>query len=146
MKIETTVFSLNSKYYFADFKRYSLDEKKRTVPAVMLIGKLLVRFAKQSVCSLLWMWSGVLKKTRCVFPGIITRGSADFYIESYILLFSKDRHNWKVYKAALSREKKVCCLQCFLRHLLINFLSVLSFPSCAEQTETVGGRRTGKCC
>ncbi|XP_038833417.1 discoidin, CUB and LCCL domain-containing protein 1 isoform X1 [Salvelinus namaycush] len=39
--------------------------------------------------------------------GIITRGSADFYIESYVLLFSKDRHNWKVYKAALSREKKV---------------------------------------
>ncbi|CAB1333716.1 unnamed protein product, partial [Coregonus sp. 'balchen'] len=39
--------------------------------------------------------------------GIITRGSADFYIESYVLLFSKDRRNWKVYKAALSREKKV---------------------------------------
>ncbi|CDQ72657.1 unnamed protein product [Oncorhynchus mykiss] len=39
--------------------------------------------------------------------GIITRGSADFYIESYVLLFSKDRHNWKVYKSALSREKKV---------------------------------------
>ncbi|KAM3873406.1 discoidin, CUB and LCCL domain-containing protein 1 [Diretmus argenteus] len=39
--------------------------------------------------------------------GIVTTGSDEFYIESYILLFSKDRKNWKVYKGALSKEKKV---------------------------------------
>lgn len=38
--------------------------------------------------------------------GIITTGSNKYYIESFILLFSKDRKNWKLYKA-LSREKKV---------------------------------------
>lgn len=31
-----------------------------------------------------------------------------YYIESYILFFSKDRKNWKLYKGALSKEKKVC--------------------------------------
>lgn len=40
--------------------------------------------------------------------GIITMGSNEYYTESYILLFSKDRKNWKLYKAAVSREKKVC--------------------------------------
>ncbi|XP_071757746.1 discoidin, CUB and LCCL domain-containing protein 1 isoform X2 [Centroberyx gerrardi] len=39
--------------------------------------------------------------------GIITMGSNELYVESYILLFSKDRKNWKVYKGALSKEKKV---------------------------------------
>ncbi|KAM4633619.1 discoidin, CUB and LCCL domain-containing protein 1 isoform 2-T2 [Polymixia lowei] len=39
--------------------------------------------------------------------GIITAGSLEFYVESYILGFSKDRKNWKVYKGALSKEKKV---------------------------------------
>ncbi|XP_074538880.1 discoidin, CUB and LCCL domain-containing protein 1 [Halichoeres trimaculatus] len=39
--------------------------------------------------------------------GIITTGSNKYYIESFILLFSKDRKNWKLYKGALSREKKV---------------------------------------
>ncbi|XP_056142564.1 discoidin, CUB and LCCL domain-containing protein 1 isoform X2 [Lampris incognitus] len=39
--------------------------------------------------------------------GIITTGSHEFYVESYSLRFSKDRKNWKVYKGALSKEKKV---------------------------------------
>ncbi|XP_034031023.1 discoidin, CUB and LCCL domain-containing protein 1 [Thalassophryne amazonica] len=39
--------------------------------------------------------------------GIITTGSNEFYIESFILLFSKDRKNWKLYKGPLSKEKQV---------------------------------------
>ncbi|CAL8358393.1 unnamed protein product [Arctogadus glacialis] len=39
--------------------------------------------------------------------GIITTGSGRFYIESYSLLFSKDRKDWKPYKGALSKEEKV---------------------------------------
>ncbi|XP_065154514.1 discoidin, CUB and LCCL domain-containing protein 1 [Paramisgurnus dabryanus] len=39
--------------------------------------------------------------------GIITKGTPHYYIESYTLMFSKDRKNWKVYKAASSKEKKV---------------------------------------
>lgn len=33
-------------------------------------------------------------------------GSPEYYIESYILLFSKDGKNWKPYKGALSKERK----------------------------------------
>ncbi|CAL8259629.1 unnamed protein product [Boreogadus saida] len=39
--------------------------------------------------------------------GIITTGSERFYIESYSLLFRKDRKDWKPYKGALSKEEKV---------------------------------------
>ncbi|XP_056457978.1 LOW QUALITY PROTEIN: discoidin, CUB and LCCL domain-containing protein 2 [Gadus chalcogrammus] len=39
--------------------------------------------------------------------GIITTGSGRFYIESYSLLFRKDRKDWKPYKGALSKERKV---------------------------------------
>ncbi|XP_059921806.1 discoidin, CUB and LCCL domain-containing protein 2 isoform X4 [Gadus macrocephalus] len=39
--------------------------------------------------------------------GIITTGSGRFYIESYSLLFRKDRKDWKPYKGALSKEEKV---------------------------------------
>ncbi|CAL8339096.1 unnamed protein product [Gadus morhua 'NCC'] len=39
--------------------------------------------------------------------GIITTGSGRFYIESYSLLFSKDRKDWKPYRGALSTEEKV---------------------------------------
>uniref|UniRef100_A0A8C5CGZ5 Si:dkey-34d22.1 n=1 Tax=Gadus morhua TaxID=8049 RepID=A0A8C5CGZ5_GADMO len=39
--------------------------------------------------------------------GIITTGSGRFYIESYSLLFLKDRKDWKPYKGALSKEEKV---------------------------------------
>ncbi|KAF3839941.1 hypothetical protein F7725_018658 [Dissostichus mawsoni] len=39
--------------------------------------------------------------------GIITTGSNEYYIESFSLFFSKDRKTWKLYKGALSKEKKV---------------------------------------
>ena len=42
-----------------------------------------------------------------LFSGIITTGSGRFYIESYTLLFRKDRKDWKPYKGALSKEEKV---------------------------------------
>lgn len=52
-------------------------------------------------------WVELELSDRKTITGIITTGSNDFYIESYILLFSKDRKNWKLYKGALSKEKKV---------------------------------------
>jgi len=42
-----------------------------------------------------------------LLSGIITKGTAHYYIESYSLMFSKDRKTWKVYKAASSKDKKV---------------------------------------
>ncbi|KAA0703495.1 Discoidin, CUB and LCCL domain-containing protein 1 [Triplophysa tibetana] len=39
--------------------------------------------------------------------GIVTKGTLHHYIESYTLMFSKDRKNWKVYKAISSKDKKV---------------------------------------
>ncbi|XP_066539600.1 discoidin, CUB and LCCL domain-containing protein 1 [Hoplias malabaricus] len=44
---------------------------------------------------------------RSSITGIITKGLPNVYIESYTLLFSKDRKNWKVYKDLSSKEKKV---------------------------------------
>lgn len=41
------------------------------------------------------------------FLGLITTGTAEHYLESYVLFFSKDRRNWKLYKGVLSKEKKV---------------------------------------
>lgn len=41
---------------------------------------------------------------------MITTGSAQRYIESFIVSFSKDRKNWKLHKDVFSREKKVCPL------------------------------------
>ncbi|KAM7420505.1 hypothetical protein PAMA_014967 [Pampus argenteus] len=52
-------------------------------------------------------WVELELRDRSNITGIITTGSNDFYIESYILFFSKDRKNWKLYKGALSKEKKV---------------------------------------
>ncbi|XP_071326739.1 discoidin, CUB and LCCL domain-containing protein 1 isoform X2 [Trachinotus anak] len=52
-------------------------------------------------------WVELELSDRNIITGIITMGSNDYYTESYILLFSKDRKNWKPYKGALSREKKV---------------------------------------
>lgn len=42
-----------------------------------------------------------------VLPGIITKGTPHYYIESYTIMFSKDRKTWKAYKAASSKDKKV---------------------------------------
>ncbi|XP_073342036.1 discoidin, CUB and LCCL domain-containing protein 1 isoform X2 [Pagrus major] len=52
-------------------------------------------------------WVELELSDRSTIAGIITTGSNEYYIESYILLFSKDRKSWKLYKGALSKEKKV---------------------------------------
>ncbi|XP_034552817.1 discoidin, CUB and LCCL domain-containing protein 1 isoform X2 [Notolabrus celidotus] len=52
-------------------------------------------------------WVELELSDRSTITGIITTGSNKYYIESFILLFSKDRKNWKLYKGALSKEKKV---------------------------------------
>ncbi|XP_076594012.1 discoidin, CUB and LCCL domain-containing protein 1 isoform X1 [Chaetodon auriga] len=52
-------------------------------------------------------WVELELRDRSTITGIITTGSNELYIESYIVFFSKDRKNWKLYKGALSKEKKV---------------------------------------
>ncbi|XP_034465764.1 discoidin, CUB and LCCL domain-containing protein 1 isoform X2 [Hippoglossus hippoglossus] len=52
-------------------------------------------------------WVELELSDRSTITGIITTGSNEDYTESYILLFSKDRKNWKPYKGALSKDKKV---------------------------------------
>ncbi|XP_041649156.1 discoidin, CUB and LCCL domain-containing protein 1 [Cheilinus undulatus] len=52
-------------------------------------------------------WVELELSDRSTITGIITTGSNEYYIESFILLFSKDRKNWKLYKGAFSKEKKV---------------------------------------
>ncbi|XP_044065387.1 discoidin, CUB and LCCL domain-containing protein 1 isoform X2 [Siniperca chuatsi] len=52
-------------------------------------------------------WVELELSDRSNITGIITTGSNEYYIESYILLFSKDKKIWKPYKRALSKEKQV---------------------------------------
>ncbi|XP_029359245.1 discoidin, CUB and LCCL domain-containing protein 1 isoform X2 [Echeneis naucrates] len=52
-------------------------------------------------------WVEIELSDKSTVTGIITMGSNEYYTESYILFFSKDRKNWKLYKGTLSREKKV---------------------------------------
>ncbi|XP_030604869.1 discoidin, CUB and LCCL domain-containing protein 1 isoform X2 [Archocentrus centrarchus] len=52
-------------------------------------------------------WVEVELSDRSTITGIVTTGSDEHYIQSYILFFSKDRKNWKLYKDALSKERKV---------------------------------------
>ncbi|XP_049903036.1 discoidin, CUB and LCCL domain-containing protein 1 isoform X3 [Epinephelus moara] len=52
-------------------------------------------------------WVELGLSDRSIITGIILTGSHDYYIESYSVFFSKDRKTWKLYKDALSREKKV---------------------------------------
>ncbi|XP_029307277.1 discoidin, CUB and LCCL domain-containing protein 1 isoform X2 [Cottoperca gobio] len=52
-------------------------------------------------------WVELGLSDRSTITGIITMGSNEHYIESYSLFFSKDRKTWKLYKGALSKEKKV---------------------------------------
>ncbi|XP_059194457.1 discoidin, CUB and LCCL domain-containing protein 1 isoform X2 [Centropristis striata] len=52
-----------------------------------------------------WMELGLSDKS--TITGIITTGSNNYHIESYSLFFSKDRKTWKLYKGALSKEKRV---------------------------------------
>ncbi|CAJ1061590.1 discoidin%2C CUB and LCCL domain-containing protein 1 isoform X2 [Xyrichtys novacula] len=52
-------------------------------------------------------WVELELSDRSNITGIITTGSNKYYIESFIVLFSKDRKNWKLYKGTLSKERKV---------------------------------------
>ncbi|XP_016132129.1 discoidin, CUB and LCCL domain-containing protein 1-like [Sinocyclocheilus grahami] len=52
-------------------------------------------------------WMEIELWNRSSVTGIITKGTPHYYIESYTLMFSKDRKNWKVYKATSSKDKKV---------------------------------------
>ncbi|KAM9852144.1 discoidin, CUB and LCCL domain-containing protein 1 [Aulostomus maculatus] len=51
-------------------------------------------------------WVELELSDRSTITGVITIGSNEFYIESYVL-FSKDRRTWKLYKDALSKDQKV---------------------------------------
>ncbi|XP_061572502.1 discoidin, CUB and LCCL domain-containing protein 1 [Cololabis saira] len=44
---------------------------------------------------------------RSAVTGIVTTGSFEHYVESFSLYSSKDRKSWKLYRGALSKEKKV---------------------------------------
>uniref|UniRef100_I3JHY3 Si:dkey-34d22.1 n=1 Tax=Oreochromis niloticus TaxID=8128 RepID=I3JHY3_ORENI len=50
-------------------------------------------------------WVEMELSDRSTITGIVTTGSNEYYMESYIFLFSKDRKNWKLYKE--SKERKV---------------------------------------
>ncbi|KAF3691755.1 Discoidin, CUB and LCCL domain-containing protein 1 Precursor [Channa argus] len=52
-------------------------------------------------------WVELELNDRNNITGIMTTGSNEHYIESYILFFSKDRKNWKLYKSALTKEKQL---------------------------------------
>lgn len=52
-------------------------------------------------------WVELGLSDRSSITGIVTTGSNEHYIESYSVFFSKDRKTWKLYKDALSKEKKV---------------------------------------
>nr|XP_019948251.1 PREDICTED: discoidin, CUB and LCCL domain-containing protein 1-like isoform X1 [Paralichthys olivaceus] len=52
-------------------------------------------------------WVELELSDRSTITGIITIGFTEYYTESYILHFSKDRKNWKLYKSAFSKESKV---------------------------------------
>lgn len=47
------------------------------------------------------------QKGRLLSAGVVTTGSAQRYIESYAVYFSKDRKSWKLHKDVQSKEKKV---------------------------------------
>ncbi|XP_062395263.1 discoidin, CUB and LCCL domain-containing protein 1 [Sardina pilchardus] len=52
-------------------------------------------------------WLELELRERSTVTGIITKGTSRFFIESYSLMYSKDRKTWKFYKAALSKDKKM---------------------------------------
>ncbi|XP_031431642.1 discoidin, CUB and LCCL domain-containing protein 1 isoform X2 [Clupea harengus] len=52
-------------------------------------------------------WLELELRERSTVTGIILKGTSRFYIESYSLMYSKDRKTWKLYKGALSKDKKV---------------------------------------
>ncbi|XP_068614691.1 discoidin, CUB and LCCL domain-containing protein 1 [Brachionichthys hirsutus] len=52
-------------------------------------------------------WVELELSDRSTITGMITTGSHDGCIKSYVLLFSKDGSNWKLYKGALRKDKRV---------------------------------------
>ncbi|XP_042597319.1 discoidin, CUB and LCCL domain-containing protein 1-like [Cyprinus carpio] len=52
-------------------------------------------------------WMEIELWNRSSVTGIITKGTPHYYIESYTLMFSKDRKIWRVYKATSSKDKRV---------------------------------------
>ncbi|XP_051575587.1 discoidin, CUB and LCCL domain-containing protein 1-like isoform X2 [Myxocyprinus asiaticus] len=52
-------------------------------------------------------WLALELWNRSSVTGIITKGTPNYYIESYTLMLSKDGKNWKAYKAPSSKERKV---------------------------------------
>lgn len=63
-----------------------------------------MKLGETSNTCLLGHW---VNNINCFFPGIITEGLANSFIETYIIKFSKDRKTWKIYKDSTSKEKKV---------------------------------------
>ncbi|XP_026857415.2 discoidin, CUB and LCCL domain-containing protein 1 [Electrophorus electricus] len=52
-------------------------------------------------------WLELELHNRSNITGIITKGKTNFYIETYMLMLSKDRKTWRAYKDAFSKVKKV---------------------------------------
>ncbi|XP_061675231.1 discoidin, CUB and LCCL domain-containing protein 1 isoform X2 [Syngnathoides biaculeatus] len=52
-----------------------------------------------------WVEFGLTDKSS--ITGVITTGSSENHVKSYILVFSRDRKNWKVYEDVVSKEEKV---------------------------------------
>lgn len=52
-------------------------------------------------------WLELELRERSTITGIVTKGTARSYMESFTLMYSKDRKTWKFYKDALSKDKKV---------------------------------------
>ncbi|XP_075868681.1 discoidin, CUB and LCCL domain-containing protein 1 [Nelusetta ayraudi] len=52
-------------------------------------------------------WLELELRDRSSITGILTTGTDNYYIDAFILFFSKDRKNWKLYKDAMSKEQKV---------------------------------------
>ncbi|KAL2084960.1 hypothetical protein ACEWY4_020478 [Coilia grayii] len=52
-------------------------------------------------------WLELELRERSTVTGIVTKGTSRFYIESYVLMYSRDHKTWKAYKSVLSKDKKV---------------------------------------
>ncbi|XP_063055139.1 discoidin, CUB and LCCL domain-containing protein 1 [Engraulis encrasicolus] len=52
-------------------------------------------------------WLEVELRERSTVTGIVTKGTSRFYMESYVLMYSKDGKSWKSYKTAPNKDKKV---------------------------------------
>ncbi|XP_056619238.1 discoidin, CUB and LCCL domain-containing protein 1 [Triplophysa dalaica] len=94
---ELTVLTYNSSSVWMEVNREGQD--------VSWSGKGVYQWAASSDDQQPWLELELGNKSSVT--GIITKGTPHSYIESYTLMFSKDRKNWKVYKAISSKDKKV---------------------------------------